>query len=564
MQPQDALPIITTKLHIPPTQPNLVARPRLTAQLHAGKTRRLTLISAPAGFGKTTLVSASLTQQPSAGRVAWLSLDESDNDPARFLTYLVNSVQQIEPDFGQAALQMLRGGQLSQIESLMTLVLNDMAAVTTKFSLVLDDYHVIHHEVVHKALTFLLEHLSPLAHLIIISRIDPPLPLARFRARGHLLELRTDDLRFTVEEASDFLNSAMGLGLQATDIALLEDRTEGWIAGLQLAGLSMQGANDPSAFIATFSGKDRHIVDYLLEEVFQQQSPENQAFLLQTSILDHLCGPLCDAVYDAGTSQSVLGVTVTPTATGQATLEAFERSNLFILPLDNERRWYRYQHLFLEFLRERLQQLEPDLIPELHKRAAQWCLAQGSVDMAINHTLAAQDFEAAAALIEQNTDSVLRQRGELTTYLHWLEKLPTDVLQSRPRLCLDRAWALSFSGDWPQLEVQLQEIEQMLEADETLPADQLAHVKVLRAEVTAMKAEFALYQDSPNAAMALAAQALADLPPKNIRWRATLNQIQGYVHRLNGAVEPAIASFVGIQCLERTGRVFGVWCVCPE
>jgi len=342
--------ILATKLYIPPPRPKIVLRLRLIEQLNEGLSSgcKLTLISAPAGFGKTTLVSEWVAgcDRP----VAWLSLDEGDNDPTRFLTYLVAALQTIASNIGAGALAALQSPQPPPFESILIALLNEITTIPDNFVLVLDDYHVIDSKPVDEALTFLLKHLPPQMHLVITTREDPQLPLARLRARGQLTELRAADLRFTPSEAADFLNQMMGLNLSEEDIAALEARTEGWIAGLQLAAISMQGHQDTTSFIKSFTGSHHFVLDYLVEEVLGQQPESIQAFLLRTSILDRMCGALCDAVLGS------------PSASGQETLEYLERINLFIVPLDNERRWYRYHHLFADVLRMHLMAEQPDQV----------------------------------------------------------------------------------------------------------------------------------------------------------------------------------------------------------
>src|SRR6266704_4550053 len=355
-------PILATKLYIPRLRPNVVSRPRLIERLNEGLHRKLTLIAAPAGFGKTTLVSAWV-----AGcdrQVAWLSLDKGDSDPTLFLTYLVAALRTIAPDIGVGVLGALQSPQPPPTESILTALLNEITAIPDNFVLVLDDYHVIESKPIDHALTYLVDHLPPQMHLVIVTREDPPLPLARLRAGGHLTEVRAADLRFTPSEAAAFLTQVMGLRLSAQDIAALERRTEGWIAGLQLAALSLQGQPDAASFITSFTGSHHFVMDYLLEEVLEQQPESVQAFLLRTSILERLCGPLCDAIL------------LDSSASGQATLELLDRANLFIIPLDNERHWYRYHHLFADLLRQRLRQSIPgdaeSQVNELHIRASQW------------------------------------------------------------------------------------------------------------------------------------------------------------------------------------------------
>ena len=334
-----AVPILATKLHVPAPRPKGRPPPRLIERLNEGLHHKLTLISAPAGFGKTTLVSEWIA---GSGRpAAWLSLDEGDSDPTRFLAYLVAALRSVAANIGEGVSAVLQSPQSPPTESILTALLNEIAAIPETFILVLDDYHVIDAKPVDDALAFLLEHLPPCMHLVIATREDPRLPLARLRARGQMTELRAADLRFTPAETTEFLNRMMGLGLAAEDIAALETRTEGWIAGLQLAAISMRGHDDASGFIRSFTGSHGFVLDYLVEEVLERQPESVQTFLLRTSILERLCGPLCDAVLPGSS------------ASGQATLEYLERANLFIVSLDNERRWYRYHHLFAELLRQR-------------------------------------------------------------------------------------------------------------------------------------------------------------------------------------------------------------------
>ncbi len=396
------MPVLATKLYIPSPRSNIVLRPRLVERLNEGLSlgRKLTLISASAGFGKTTLVSEWVAACERS--VAWLSLDEGDNDPARFLVYLVAALQKISNDVGIGVLGAIQSSQpLTTInEFLLATLLNEIAAIPDQFILVLDDYHMINSEPIDQALTFLLEHLPPQMHLMITTREDPHLPLARLRARGQLTELRAADLRFTSAEAADFLNRVMGLLLSAEDIAALEIRTEGWIAGLQLAALafqgtiSMQGHQDTSNFIKSFTGSHHFVLDYLIEEVLHQQPENVQAFLLRTSILDRMCGPLCDAVLASASASGQETV-------GQLTLEYLERANLFIVSLDSERRWYRYHHLFADLLRQRLLRNstlstgeEKKGVAELHRRASEWYEHNGLAAYAIRHQIAAQGFGA--------------------------------------------------------------------------------------------------------------------------------------------------------------------------
>ena len=380
-------PLLETKLYVPRRRRGLVARPRLSERLNRGAESKLTLVSAPAGFGKTTLLAEWLAAAPADGRsAAWLSLDQRDNDPALFWTYLIAALQTAAPGVGAGALVAPAVAPAARSKRSSPRCSTTSAPSPNDVVLVLDDYHVIDAREVQDGMAFLLEHLPPQLHLVIASRADPALPLARLRARGELVEIRAADLRFTPDEAAAYLNEVMGLALTAQDVAALEGRTEGWIAALQLAALSMQGRDDVAGFIAGFAGDDRYIVDYLVEEVLQRQPEQVRSFLLQTSILDRLSGPLCDAV----TGQDG----------GKAMLEALDRGNLFLVPLDDRRQWYRYHHLFADVLRARLLDEQPDRVPELHRRASDWYEQNGERSEAIRHALAGEDFERAADLVE--------------------------------------------------------------------------------------------------------------------------------------------------------------------
>jgi len=442
--------ILATKLYIPPPRPKIVLRPRLIEKLREGlsSAHKLTLISAPAGSGKTTLVSEWIA---SCGRpVAWLSLDEEDNDPMRFISYLVAALQTIRAGIGEGLLAALESHQPPPIESLLTTLLNDITTISNNFILVFDDYHLVESKQVDQAVAFLIEHLSPQMHPVIATREDPSVPLSRLRARNQLTELRAADLRFTPAEAAGFLNQVMGLDLSAEDIAALETRTEGWITGLQLAALSMQGQQDTSGFIQAFTGSHRFVLDYLLDEVLHQQSEGVQTFLLRTSILDRLCGPLGDAV--------LLDTAVS----GQATLEYLERANLFIVPLDNERRWYRYHHLFADVLRMHLMAEQPDQVSALHRRASEWYERNGLRSDAIRHALAAEDFARAADLFELVFPAMNRSR-QFATLLGWLKALPDELVRFRPVLSTEYALVSMSCGENESVEPRLRDTERWLD-----------------------------------------------------------------------------------------------------
>ena len=451
-------PIRATRLYMPPPRSSLVPRRRLIERLDEGLRCRLTLVSAGAGFGKTTLVSewvAGCERVDPEVRPAWLSLDEGDGDPARFLTYLVAALQTVAKDVGAGVLEMLESLQPPS-ESILSTLLNEVAALPHGVVLVLDDYHTVESEPVDEMLTFLLEHLPPQLHVVIATREDPRLPLARWRARGQLSELRAADLRFTASEGAEFLNQVMRLDLATEDIAALEMRTEGWIVGLQLAALSMQGRSNAAGFIRAFTGSNRFVLDYLVEEVLQRQPPDERRFLLQTSILDTLCASLCDAVVGQKRSKEVL--------------ERLERDNLFLVPLDDERTWYRYHHLFGDVLRAHLLEEQPDQLPTLHRKASDWYEANGSRSDAIVHALRAEDFERATDLIELEGPSV-KTGSQTAIWLGWARSLPDEVIRARPALSVWYAYALLGSGDLEAAEARLTDAERWLEPGQGQKAD---------------------------------------------------------------------------------------------
>jgi LuxR family transcriptional regulator, maltose regulon positive regulatory protein len=533
-------PILATKLYVPPTRPQAVPRPRLIERLDEGLRRKLTLISAPAGFGKTTLISEWVAgrQRPAA----WLSLDERDNDSTRFLTYFVAALRTIAANVGEGTLGALGSPQPPPTESILTALLNEIATIEDDFVLVLDDYHAIDARAVDDALTFLLEHLPSRMHLLISGREDPHLPLARLRARGQLGELRATDLRFTSSEAAEFLNRVMGLRLSEEDIAALETRTEGWIAGLQLAAISMQEHKNATSFIESFTGSHRFVLDYLVEEVLEQQPESVQTFLLRTSILDRLCGPLCDAVLLASPSS------------GQTTLEYIERANLFLVPLDDDRHWYRYHHLFADLLRQRLDQgvassteNEVGDVGELHRRASAWYEDQGLEIEAFQHAAAANDVERAERLIE-GEGVPLYFRGTVAPVLKWLRSLPETALDARPSLWVVYASVLLLV-DHTAVEQRLRAAEAALQGTET---DDRTNDLVGR--IASLRATLAVIEHDAETIIAQSRRALQYLRPDNLPVRTATTWTLGHAHQLQGNRTEASRAYAEVIS---TGESFG-------
>ena len=492
----------------------------------------LTLISAPAGFGKTTLLSDWIHQ--SEMPVAWFSLDEGDNDPVRFLSYVIAALQTIEANIGKPALSALQSPQAPPMESILATLINDINPVSKDFALILEDYHLIDTHEIHNIVEFLLDHLPQQMHLVIATRADPPLPVARLRGQNQLSEFRASDLCFTADESSVFFNKVMNLGLSPDEIGMLESRTEGWIAGLQLAALSMEGRKDIPAFIKAFTGDDRHIVDYLMEEVLSRQSETVQSFLLRTSILDRLSGPLCDAVTGQNDSQQML--------------QKLEKANLFVVPLDSKRLWYRYHHLFTNFLRTRLYHAQRDLIPELNRRACQWYADNGLVSEAISHALAAEDFERVADLIEQVAQTMVA-RGEFTTLLRWLKALPDPLVRARPQLCLAHAWALFINEQFEAAESRLQDVETGCKAQ--ISRIGKPELEALLGEAAAIRAIIAHVQEDNLRAIELSHQALQRLPDKNLYLRSLIAWILGMAHQMIGDVVAARQAYAEARTISQ-------------
>jgi LuxR family maltose regulon positive regulatory protein len=527
-------PLLTTKLAVPPVRPRLVSRRRLTKQLGRALDRKLTLISAPAGFGKTTLVCDWLSEAgfrsddgllPDSAstqrRAVWLSLDPDDNDPARFLAYLTAALQTVEPEWGQMAHEFLRSPQPPPATRLLTLLINEVASAPWRLVLVLDDYHVITARPVHDVLGHLLDHMPPNLHLIVLTRADPPLSLARRRAQGELIEIRQADLCFSAEETAAWLNDIMGLGLIPEQVSALCDRTEGWIAGLVLAALSLQRLSDAegvASFLKAFAGSHRYVMDYLVEEVVSQQPREVQSFLLQTSILDRMSGPLCDAVTGRSGSQGVI--------------EGLDQANLFVIPLDDQRRWYRYHPLFADLLRDRLHHLQPELVPVLHRRASEWCECHGFVVAAVSHAVSTSDPRYAAALIERQVWTLL-DRGEMVLITSWLRHLPEKEIRARPFLCLARAWAELYDPS-QSMRSAAEVADQWVTAAEGAAADLgdsapdrgrfASHVAALCARLAWRRG------DAPEDVLKAGRRALRTIPQDDLHLRSIVLYVLGSTH----------------------------------
>jgi LuxR family transcriptional regulator, maltose regulon positive regulatory protein len=543
------LPLLATKLAVPRTGRSLVVRPELYARLDAGRTRGVVVVTAPPGFGKTTLLAAWLAMlaprhkaqgNQESLQAAWLSLDANDNDLARFLAYVVAALQQFVPTIGTTTLALLRAPQeVPALETLLTPLVNDLALLEHEAVLVLDDYHLIAAVPVHAALEFLLDHRPPQLTLVIASRSTPPLPLARLRARGGLIELGAADLRLTQEQVGSFVREVMGIELSADAVALLDARTEGWVAGMQLAALALEArahergsdsaAPDLAAFLQTFGGGHRYVFDYLSDEVLRRQEAEVQRFLLASAPLDRLCAPLCAAVLGDGANEQA----------AQAMLERLEAANLFLVPLDAERRWYRYHQLFADVLRARLQRTQPELLPSLHQRASSWYAANGFVEEAVGHAVAASDWTYAAELVEQVAHRLL-VRSETTTLLRWLYELPAAVREARPQLLLVHAWALLATGQFDAVAPLLG--QPALDEERLSPA--------LRGELLAVRATLAgLHRDQPDDTIVLAQQAQHYLSEEQRDVRGVLAIMLGAAYYQRDEIAAAYEAFAEARAI---------------
>jgi LuxR family transcriptional regulator, maltose regulon positive regulatory protein len=553
-------PLLATKLYVPwpraghPAS-SLVTRCRLNRRLEAGLRGKLTLISAPAGFGKTSLIvdwlqsrgqipdagvpnaARGLPAEPTTIDVGWLSLDEGDNDPARFLSYLIAALQPFRPQLAEPYAALLHSPQPPAPETILAMLLNALAAGDRDLLLVLDDYHVIDAQAVHALLALFLERMPPQCHLLLATRSDPPLPLARLRSQGQMVELRTDNLRFTHDETATFLNAVMGLDVTPADLAVLEARTEGWITGLQLAALSLQGRADASQFVSAFGSAHRYIMEYLVEEVLDRQPVPIRRFLLYTAILNRLSGPLCDALLEEVRMQTAQAEEAL-TAGGQAILDHLERANLFLIPLDEEGRWYRYHHLFGAVLAAQLQRIYPDRVAWLHRRASDWFEQQQLFDEAIHHALAAGEFERTVTLLERLAPTLLK-RGEMVTLRRQIERLPSTVRQRYPQLGLALAEALAIADDKREAEKVLDDAEG---AAEVLQHDPAARALLLGKAAT-IRLYLALLTNDREKATAMAERALRLLPAEDLPSRAKASLYWGLALFTWGRMDEAIDAF---------------------
>ena len=540
------IPLLETKFNVPGIRRRLVERPRLLERLGSSTLARLTLVSAPAGFGKSTLIAWWLTEAAGSGdrRVAWLSLEAADNDPPVFWTYLIAALRKAAPQVGDGSLPLLDPSQ-PRVGMAIAQLINELDTLSDDVVLVLDDYHAIETPEIHEGIAFLLDHLPAQLHLVISTRADPPLPLARMRVAGHLIEVRAADLRFTAEEASAYFRHVAGLDLDASAVAALEGRTEGWIAALQLAGLSMQGRDDVAEFIAGFAGDDRYIVDYLVEEVLHRQTDAVRSFLLQTAILARMTGSLCDAV--------------TGQERGRATLEQLDRANLFLVPLDDRREWYRYHHLFADVLQTRLLNEQPDQVPLLHRRASEWHEQNGNRSEAIRHAIAGRDFERAADLVELAMPETTRYRQDALRRT-WLETLPAEIVRRRPVLSNLFAGTLLVHGETEGVAAYLHDAEAGLngELGETRYADEEAF-RTLRGSIEIHRAGLARLTGDVSGTIRHASAALELVDDRNELGQGSAGALRALAQWANGDLDAAEHGYVeAMGRLERAGYLSDV------
>jgi LuxR family transcriptional regulator, maltose regulon positive regulatory protein len=540
--------LLATKFYFPPPRSEQVRRLRLLARLDESLTCKLALVAAPAGYGKSTLVGEWITKISDV-KIGWLSLDDGDNDPARFLNYLITAIQKAEPGTGERALAMLYSPRTASTkalsaETLLDILVNDLVQIPEPIVLVLEDYHVIQTGSIHQSISYLLDHLPPNVHLVLISRAEPPLPLARLRVRGQLVEIRTNDLRFTNEETDEFLNRSMRLNLDFEKVALLSKRTEGWIAGLQLAAVSMLSRDDLDVFINEFTGSNRYVMDYLVEEVLQQQPDHIQKFLHFTCPLNRLCAKLCDEIMaEAFDLMGQTGAELTRNESASI-LSALERANLFIIPLDDRQEWYRYHRLFADLLRKRLGLANPEVEQRIHHRASRWFEQTGNISEAIDHSFSAEDFDRAASLIEQTAESTL-MRSETGLLLNWVEKLPKPLILTRPKLGIFHALALIISSQkYDDVKAQLDQIQETAAEGE------------LDGEVATLRGLLTMLQGNLKDSILLSRRALECLGEEQLLFKSLATDNLGMCYVLSGDMPSAVQAFEeAVMLARRSGNI---------
>jgi LuxR family maltose regulon positive regulatory protein len=499
--------------------------------------KRLVLVSAPAGYGKTTLIIDWLQN---VSQTCWVSLEKSDNDPRVFLSYLIASLQKAFPGIGEQASGFVGSPQLPPLDVILLSILNDLAGIEGKCIIVLDDYHAIHTTAIHEAITFLLDHLPAKKHVVITTRSDPALPLHRYRSRGQMIEIRASDLRFSLEEVSSYMTSIAGVALSQTAIAVLEQRTEGWAAGLQMAAISLRGKKDKDQFIRSLTGTHRYILDYLMEEVMTNQPEDIQRFLIQSAILDRLCAPLCSAL------------TTIEEETSQKILQSLEQENLFIVPLDDERYWYRYHHLFQDLLVMRLKQSQPDQVSQLHTRAASWYEQNGCTSDAVQHYIEGAEFEHAAELVEQHTVQLFGQ-GKLDQLVSWIEKLPVALTARRPWLSVYQAWALAFAGKIAEASQLIEAAKYGIDVSNLSPQAKESlefEIRAIRGVLSAMSGDY-------REALALTDLIDKEIPSDRRFARSAMFWSLGFAWRAHGQLDRAITAFQRMLDLGR--QINNLW-----
>jgi LuxR family maltose regulon positive regulatory protein len=542
-------PLLATKLFIPPPAESLVLRPRLLEKL-ADSLRpgcRLTLVSAPAGYGKTTLVSNWITslkalEDRPAPLVTWLSLDDGDNDPIVFWSYIVSALQVQKKAIGKQSLTLLQSPQPPNRETILSLLVNDLVKIPGDLFLILEDFHFIRTPAIHQSLSFLIDHAPPQFHVFILSRTDPPLPLALLRGRMQLLEVRQTDLRFTNEEAAAYLNERMNLSLPGADVDALNSKTEGWAAGIQMAGISLQGRENPSKFIRTFSGSNRFILDYLTDEILERQPSDIQTFLLYTSILDKLSASLCDAVI-AGLSNA------------QVLLEQLEKNNLFLVPLDQERQWYRYHHLFSEILRLKLTRSFPEMVTVLQKRAAKWFETNDMLEEAVFYTHAAKDDDGLMHLLERNVGP-MRKKGRGIVLRGWANLLPEEVVFNRPWLCILSAWAHISRSELAESEPYLERAEQLVKEEKSNAA-----AREMLGTISALRTEIMITCGDISGTIKMAQRAIELLDPSNVGNLASVYYSLGRAYYASGDLNSADQVWSDFLHFQLKAGIYGIYAI---